>query len=245
MNGQFSYMVIADSIYKDFIEYKLKAGDTIPGELELTQHYKVSRTTVRRAIKELIKNHILYSVQGSGTYVKEQATIHKITVLDSHGEYAQKIGKKPSTKVLEFSTILAGIEIAQLLNIKMGDMIYFVRRIRLLDDKPANYEISYMPVSLFPDLSISVMEISKYDYIEKTKRMTIKGSHAIFEAVILDEEKATYLEVRPRQPALCVKMQSFLDSGIIFEYTESIRNPENYAVALDIDRFAPKELPTI
>lgn len=243
MNGQFSYMVIADSIYKEFIQYKLKAGDTIPAELELTQQYGVSRTTVRRAIKELIKNHILYSVQGSGTYVKEQTNVHKITVLDSHGEYAQKIGKIPSTKVVEFSTILAGIEIANLLQLKMGDMIYFVRRIRLLDGKPANYEISYMPVSLFPDLSISVMEQSKYDYIEKNKGMTIKGSHAIFEAIILDEETANYLEVRPRQPALCVKMQSFLDNGRIFEYTESVRNPEKYSVALDIHRIVQKEPP--
>lgn len=237
MAVKFSYLNIAECIYHDFIKDKLKTGDAIPPELDLTEYYKVSRTTVRRAIKELINSHVLYSVQGSGTYVKESPKVHKITVLDTHAEYARKIGKTPTTEVLEFSTQNAGIEIARLLGIKTGDMIYYVRRLRLLDGKPANYEISYMPVSLFPDLSISVMENSKYDYIEKIKKMPIKGSYAIFEPIILDEETASLLKTRHRLPALCVKMQSFLENGTYFEYTESIRNPENYVVAIDISRF--------
>lgn len=48
---------------------KLKQGDQLPSERELTEIFKVSRTTVREAIRTLESMRLLQSRQGNGTYV--------------------------------------------------------------------------------------------------------------------------------------------------------------------------------
>jgi len=48
---------------------KLKRGDQLPSERELTETFKVSRTTVREAIRTLESMKLLQCRQGNGTYV--------------------------------------------------------------------------------------------------------------------------------------------------------------------------------
>jgi len=48
---------------------KLKRGDQLPSERELTEAFKVSRTTVREAIRTLESMKLLQCRQGNGTYV--------------------------------------------------------------------------------------------------------------------------------------------------------------------------------
>jgi GntR family transcriptional regulator len=46
-----------------------KAGDALPSEIELAQQMTVSQGTVRKAIDELVAEHLLLRRQGKGTYV--------------------------------------------------------------------------------------------------------------------------------------------------------------------------------
>ena len=48
---------------------KLKRGDQLPSERELSETFKVSRTTVREAIRTLESMRLLQCRQGNGTYV--------------------------------------------------------------------------------------------------------------------------------------------------------------------------------
>lgn len=60
---------------------KLKQGDQLPSERELTEIFKVSRTTVREAIRTLESMKLLQSRQGNGTYVlatSEEALIQPL-----------------------------------------------------------------------------------------------------------------------------------------------------------------------
>src|SRR4030042_3834007 len=60
---------------------KLKRGDQLPSERELTETFKVSRTTVREAIRTLESMKLLQCRQGTGTYVlasSEEALIQPL-----------------------------------------------------------------------------------------------------------------------------------------------------------------------
>ena len=46
-----------------------KSGELIPSELDLASSYQVSQGTVRKAIDELVAQHLLIRKQGSGTFV--------------------------------------------------------------------------------------------------------------------------------------------------------------------------------
>ncbi|GAM60930.1 transcriptional regulator [Vibrio ishigakensis] len=76
-----------------------------------------------------------------------------------------------------------------------------------------------MPVALFPDLSISAMRSSKYDYIEKTKGLQIKLSRQSIKPQILDIATANELNIEVSQPVIRVDSVGELASGEVFEYT--------------------------
>ena len=59
-----------------------------------------------------------------------------------------------------------------------------------------------MPVSLFPDLNISTLEKSKFDYVERVKGMMIEGSRQEFTAVEPDEALMTLLEMDKSSPVM-------------------------------------------
>ena len=57
------------SIRRDIERKKYAPGDRMPSEPELEEQYRVSRITVRRAIKELCDENVLIKRQGKGTFV--------------------------------------------------------------------------------------------------------------------------------------------------------------------------------
>jgi GntR family transcriptional repressor for pyruvate dehydrogenase complex len=52
---------------------KLKAGERLPSERYLAEEFKVSRNTVREAIKALAEKAVVVSRRGAGTYIAEGA----------------------------------------------------------------------------------------------------------------------------------------------------------------------------
>lgn len=58
---------------KDMIEKgRLKSGDQLPGERELAEVFRVSRSSVREALRSLESQGFLQSRQGDGTYIANQ-----------------------------------------------------------------------------------------------------------------------------------------------------------------------------
>lgn len=78
MNSQSMLRIVEKKrAYEDIVQQVLtliedgnfKQGDQLPSERELTEAFKVSRTTVREAIRTLESMKILQCRQGNGTYV--------------------------------------------------------------------------------------------------------------------------------------------------------------------------------
>ncbi|WP_206604027.1 UTRA domain-containing protein [Chimaeribacter californicus] len=65
------YREIADTIRQQVTSGQLKAGDALPTEAQLGEHYGVSRVTVRQALKVLTDQQVIASIQGSGRYVRQ------------------------------------------------------------------------------------------------------------------------------------------------------------------------------
>lgn len=66
---ELSYLVVARRLRKRIEAGEWPDGAPIPSEPDLTEHYGVSRTTVRSAIRELVAAGLVEVVKGKGTYV--------------------------------------------------------------------------------------------------------------------------------------------------------------------------------
>jgi len=87
--------VVKKRAYEDIVQQildliqngKLKSGDQLPSERELTEAFKVSRTTVREAIRTLESMKLLQCRQGDGNYIlasSEEALIQPLAAALFH-----------------------------------------------------------------------------------------------------------------------------------------------------------------
>ena len=72
------YIKIKENIIEDI--KGLKPDERLPSRTALVNKYNVTRTTIDRAISELIGEGYLYSLDGSGTYVKANGKSNVVTV---------------------------------------------------------------------------------------------------------------------------------------------------------------------
>ncbi len=213
------YLQIAEQLIEQINTGVLPAGSILPTEGELQERFNVSRVTIRKSMKVLVDMDLLFRKRGSGTYVKAPKAQHNAFQLSGFVEEVSEQGKKPGSKIITFELIKSNALIADKLGLSKGDEVYSVRRLRLIDDEPEILEQTFLPVSMFPDLSISAMRSSKYDYIEKTKGLKIKLASQSAKAEILTDPIAKELNVDEGYPVIRVDSVGELDDGRVFEYT--------------------------
>lgn len=61
------YVQLQRIIRQDIIRGKYKEGDMIPSEAQMMKLYGVTRTTIRKAISDLVNEGLLMQVQGKAT----------------------------------------------------------------------------------------------------------------------------------------------------------------------------------
>ncbi len=74
------YIKIRDAILSDIRSGLLKKGDKLPKRDELILKYSVTRTTIDKALSELIDSGVLNSVRRLGTFVSTQDLPRKVVV---------------------------------------------------------------------------------------------------------------------------------------------------------------------
>ncbi|WP_226659260.1 GntR family transcriptional regulator [Pseudalkalibacillus hwajinpoensis] len=230
------YRKIAGQLKEDITNGTLRVGEAIPTEAHLSNHYKASRVTIRQAIQTLVEEGLLEKVQGSGTYVSEKKIEHNIFELQSFTEEMKRLNKTPVNRVIDFQLKAPSDQVKRMLQISEDEKVFYVRRQRLVDDVPYVLEDTYLPVSMFPNLSYQIMSGSKYDYIEKEKGMKIKESFQEIIPILPDEDISMFLEVDSNLPILKVQLYSIFQDSTVFEYSEIYFKSDEYKFTLRASR---------
>ncbi|MEB7657469.1 GntR family transcriptional regulator [Mammaliicoccus vitulinus] len=232
-------MPLYQEIMKNIQDYiksqSLEHGDVIPTEKTLSEKYKVSRVTVRKAISKLIDKEILYSVKGSGTYVAFPKFEHNLFKLQGFTEEMQPFHDSIKNEVSEFSLIKPNEQIQEILNISHDEKVYNIKRIRKLNGEALIIENAYIPFELFPDLSIEAMTKSKYGYL-KEKGYAIKKRVEEFVPKLPNKDTMEIFNIDSNTPLLELKAHSILNNDEIFEYSEVLYHPKKYKFKLELSR---------
>ncbi|MCM7167622.1 GntR family transcriptional regulator [Enterobacter quasiroggenkampii] len=232
MGNKPMYRQIADALREKISAGELKPGDALPTESSLQETFNVSRVTVRQALKLLTEEQIVESIQGSGTYVKEERVNYDIYQLTGFYEKLADRNVDTHSEVSIFEVLKADAKLAEKLNISHDDKVWHVKRVRFIKQKPVNLEETWMPLALFPDLTWEVMENSKYHYVEQIKKLVIDRSEQELVPIMPSEEAIAALSLDPTKPILEKVSRGFLKDGRVFEYSRNVFNTDDYKFTL-------------
>ena len=232
MGNKPMYRQIAEALREKINEGELKPGDALPTESSLQEAFNVSRVTVRQALKLLTEEQIVESIQGSGTYVKEERVNYDIYQLTGFYEKLADRNVDTHSEVSIFEVLKADAKLAEKLNLSHDDKVWHVKRVRFIKQKPVNLEETWMPLALFPDLTWEVMENSKYHYVEQIKKLVIDRSEQELVPIMPSEEAIAALALDPAKPILEKASRGFLKDGRVFEYSRNFFNTDDYKFTL-------------
>ncbi|MDR3595999.1 GntR family transcriptional regulator [Clostridium sp.] len=210
------------------IENHMKENDKLDSEREICKKYGLSRTTVREALDELEKNKYIYKVQGKGNFISPRVVEQDLIKVSSFTEEMKKHGKNPTSKLLNFEVIEANDNISKRLQIEENELAFKLSRIRIADDIPMIYEITYLPYERFKGLTKEMIEENPlYEIFRNSFDTYITSAEEIIESVLINKLESVYLEVPQGQAGLRFERVAYEKMDII-EYTITIARGDKF-----------------
>lgn len=227
------YIHISQELRNLIINGHYKQDEKIPTEDEIVLKYGVSRMTARNAVTELVKEGLVYRVQGKGAFVgrvKLQRSLNKITGF--HQDMLE-MGLHPVSKVLDFQKRVPTDKECQKLGIRKVNKVFSIKRIRYIDDIPYGFQDLVIPEYLVPELgSLDLEHQSLYSYLENSGKQ-IKNAEQIMEAV-LNAEVAELLGISNSLPFFSFERISFLEDGKPVELLQSFFRGDKFSYTINL-----------
>ena len=99
------YEMIVNDLQKRIMNEEFEENHKLPTEEKLIEEYKVSRNTIRNAIKILINLGIVYSVQGNGMFVRAPKKKGTVYLNSTRGVTMDNPGNKIINKLFQHTSL--------------------------------------------------------------------------------------------------------------------------------------------
>lgn len=195
-------------------------GTVIPSERTLSEQLRVSRATLRQAVDELEHEGWLVRRQGRGTFVAQPKFEQPLDQLRGFTENMLSLGVEPSTQVLEARLEPAGPEVARALELKVGEAVAAIRRLRLADDEPLMVETCYLNYSRTVGMLDQPLTGSLYTILEQTYGIRLLLTWETLEVSVPEAWAVRALELPPRSVALYTERLAADALGEQIEFTQ-------------------------
>ena len=137
-----AYYQVAEYLSGEIESGRLKPGEAIPSESQLCERYGISRMTVRQGLNLLGEAGYIHSVPGKGSFVTAPR-LDTIAIEFQEGRIED--GRRLEPQLIGVEVIEAEDWLAQKLGMAPGAKVVEFRRLSHLDEKPAAYELKYLP----------------------------------------------------------------------------------------------------
>jgi GntR family transcriptional regulator len=219
--GDTLYVQLARILREAIVDGRYAAGTLLPSEHELCRAFDVSRPVVRQALDQLAQEGHVYRVRGKGTFASDRKLDSALMQVGAGSERdTVRFRDRLRTQVRETATIAADVEVARLLNVKVGADVHRIVRLRQLDGEPLCVLESFLPAHPFPGLlDRSLEDASLYETIEGAYGREITEITRTIESTRASAEDAPLLGVAPGEPCLVVRSLASAGNGAALEWS--------------------------
>lgn len=225
------YEPIYQSIKYDIQKGVYNFGDFLPSENVYKEIFNCTRNTIRRALSILTQEGYLLPQHGKGVKViympTQKDSLFFVGGIESIKEASIRNKVKVITKVINFKEIKVDEKLQQRTGFNLGDDIYYIERVRYINEKPTIFDINYFLKSETPGLSESIASKSVYQYLEEKLGMKITTSLRYVSAQkATNQDKKMLALNKSTNFLLVVEGKVFNAKGTLFEFTESRHVPD-------------------
>lgn len=220
---------------------KLKPGDQLPSENELSAEFNISRMTVRQASQELIREGFIVVRRGEGTFVHSASHTQMLLKLEGFSSEMAKLGYRNNSRVLDIQLIEAfdAFEDAYIgLGLDPGEALVRIRRVRYVEETPFAIETSYLPLFIGQGLMEPRMpdDASIYAHIEKELHIRLSRADHVIQPGLAEKECAGLLDIEKGSPVLHLHGTTFSMTNQPVEYLEGIYRGDKYELKVVITK---------
>ncbi len=206
-------------------------GDLLPSENDLCSIYGLTRPTVRQALTALVQDGYITRQQGKGSIVKK--TPQGIGILSVSGTTTALKDKNLRTDIIEEPRIIPWPDNFKfpLSDLETESGCIFMTRLRLLDDNPVFYDISFIPAINLPRFtSRTFRNRSLFDILRKNYQVEIKGGEQRIKAIKADSMISGHLKVKTGYPVLHMERKMITNRPELNIYSSIYCNTSEYSI---------------
>lgn len=223
--GEPLYLQVSRAIRGEIMWGALPAGERLPPELELCERFHVSRVTVRHALDELVRDHLVERRRPVGTFVLDPLAPQEddhYTIARGFTADLQERGLTAMTMSASLALEVPDATVSRSLGTAPGDRVMVLRRVRGTKGgapRPfALFVTSFTPVDGMPEDERSLLG-SFYDLLRERGIVPVRTEECT-EAILPPPGVASVLGIRRGQPVLKRTIRTRQPDGPFREHSE-------------------------
>lgn len=224
----------------------LPAGERLPSEATLTDHFGVARMTVRQAVQELRSEGLVVSEHGRGVFVRSAPPIrrlasdrfarrHRASGKAAFTVEAEKSGYSPRVDRITVTRERPDSAVAERLRLTPDDEVVVRSRRYLADGRPVETAVSYIPAALAANTRIEQVDTGPggiYARLEEAGHTLARFTEEVGARMPTPEERRA-LEIAPGVPVLTVMRTAYDTDDAAVEVCDTVKVASAYLLEYD------------
>ncbi len=198
------HVAISEQLKQQVEAGQYEPGERLPSEFDLGEMFGVSRTTIRRAIANLIQQGLVTTQQGKGIFVTE---CHKIGFSMSNplmrfDKALKQQGYLGRVHSLRFQLVKPSAEVARKLQLtETKSKVYWQEKIIYADESPIALDVTYYPERLGDSLAEELQRGFTYSTLA-LNGVQLQGAEVRLESIPATYKLSEHLNVPLGMPLL-------------------------------------------
>lgn len=227
------YLVLRDRIVSGAVRF----GARLPNENDLAAAHDVSRVTIRRALGELEREHLIERRRSLGTRVIYRPSPARMTA-DISGVLANiaNMGRSTKVKLLSFDYVQAGSAASEALGVGEQDLLQRAVRVRSVDGVPFSYLVTHVPERI--GITFKAKDLADRPLLELLERSGVKVERATqrISACLAAPHVAKALGVKTGSPLIELVRIVYDRDNRGVEHLHALYRPDRYGLEFDLVR---------
>lgn len=224
------YQGVKQGLKKQIQQGVYKVGDYLPSESDLCNRFSITRTTVRKAMEELLREGYIEKQQGKGSRVRERQT--SLGLLTVKG-FSEAVGQNIQTEFLQ-PPVLSDWSQEILFPVSEADkkeQCYFFERLRKVENLPVVIERNWLPAIVLPGfLQLEFVDGSFFKTLSRKYLIEVIGSSQELRAEKADNHLAELMISEPGSPVLHISIRFETNHPQLTIYSELYCNTTKFPV---------------